>query len=183
MIYSMHPDINNYLCFNISGDAARKALGDDTVFHFDESPIRYSDNWSPMELEFYNASGSKDLPIPDICQHHGRLWLSEKAYAALNSHISADGEFLPVFEKNQSGYLFNTLSLEDHALDNKLCQKNQWGEITWLAFDEAKVRSALFRTEYDDYMGTFCTDKLLLAYREAGLTGLIFSENLAPEPA
>jgi hypothetical protein len=41
MIYSIHPQVDSYLWFNIDGDAARKALGEDTMFHFDESPISY----------------------------------------------------------------------------------------------------------------------------------------------
>jgi hypothetical protein len=96
--------------------------------------------------------------------------------------IGQCGEFLPVYSENYQGYLFNTLALEDSALNPKLCQKNEWGEISWLAFNEAKVESTVFRTEDDNFMSVFCTEALINAYKAANLTGLVFTENLAPEP-
>ncbi len=182
MIYSIHPQVDNYLWFNIDGDAARKALGEDTMFHFDESPVSYRANWSPMEIEFYSSNGKKGLPNPDVSQRHGRLLLSEKAHAALHPLMEQSGEFLPVYCDDYQGYLFNILAVEDSALNPKLCQKNEWGEISWLAFDETKVESTVFRTEYDNFMSVFCTEALLNAYKAANLTGLVFTENLAPEP-
>jgi len=182
MIYSIHPQVDSYLWFNLDGDAARKALGEDTIFHFDESPTSYRESWSLLEIEFYSANGKNDLPIPDVSQRHGRLLLSEKAHATLSPLIAPFGEFLPVYCGEYQGYLFNILALEDTALNPQLCQKNEWGEINWLGFDEAKVTSDVFRTEYDNFMSIFCTETVFNAYKAANLAGVMFTENLAPEP-
>jgi hypothetical protein len=182
MIYSLHPDVENFQLFSIDGKFARKALGEDTMFHFDESPVSYSDVWNPMELEFYISGKQKTLPMPDVTQHYGRLFLNEKAYTALREILEPCGEFLPVFHSKGTGYLFNVITLEDDALNKDLCKKNDWGEIIWIGFSEKQIVSSLFRTEYDNFFSVFCTETFHSSYDEAGLNGLLFTQNLAPEP-
>ncbi|WP_276681048.1 hypothetical protein [Thalassolituus oleivorans] len=46
LIYSIHPDIEKFQLFNVDGNLARKALGEDTT-------ASDSGAWKPMELEFY----------------------------------------------------------------------------------------------------------------------------------
>lgn len=182
MIYSIHPDIENRLCYNIESNAARKALGKNTQFHFDESPTSYLDNWQPLEIEFYSSAQKKVKALPDISPRYGRLYLNQKAYQALSHKISSYGEFLPITSQGETGYLFTIMALADEALDSDLCQKNEWGEITWLAFKEDKIDTALFRTEYDDYMSVFCTQEFKDTCEQSELQGLVFTENLAREP-
>jgi len=182
MIYSIHPDVEKFQLFSIDGKFARKALGEDTMFHFDESPISYSGVWKPMELEFYISGKQKTLPLPDISQHYGRLFLNEKAYVALKDILEPYGEFLPVFYADGTGYLFNLLALEDNALNKDLCKKNEWGEIIWVGFDEDRVSNSVFRTEYDNFFSVFCTEKFHSVYMASELNGLVFTQNLAPEP-
>lgn len=183
MIYSIHPDIEKFQLFSIDGKFARKALGEDTMFHFDESPISYSDVWKPMELEFYISGKQKTLPIPDISQHYGRLFLNEKAYAALKDILESCGEFLPVFYAGETGYLFNLLALEDNALNKDLCKKNEWDEIVWIGFNEELVANPVFRIEYDNFFSIFCTEKFHSAYMEAELNGLVFAQYIMNEQA
>lgn len=182
MIYSLHPDVENFQLFSIDGKFARKALGEDTMFHFDESPVSYSDVWKPMELEFYISGKQKTLPIPDVTQHYGRLFLNEKAYAALKNILEPCGEFLPVFHSEGTGYLLNLLAIEDNALNKDLCKKNEWGEIVWIGFNEEHVINPVFRIEYDNFFSVFCSEKFQSVYIEAELSGLVFTQNLAPEP-
>lgn len=181
MIYSLHPDVENYQLFSVGGESARKALGEDTRFHFDESPVLYTDGWQPMALEFYATGQIKTLPIPDISQYCGRLFLNEKACAVLKDILEPCGEFLPVFHAGGTGYLFNPLALEDNALNKGLCKKNEWDEIVWIDFNEEQVNSPLFRIEYDNFFSVFCNEKFQSAYKEARLNGLVFNTNLAPE--
>lgn len=182
MIYSIHPDVKRFQLFSIDGKFARKALGEDTMFHFVESPISYSGMWKPMELEFYISGKQKTLPIPDISQHYGRLFLNGKAYAGLKDILEPCGEFLPVLHAGGMGCLFNPLALEDSALNKDFCKKNEWGEIVWIDFNEERVTNSVFRTEYDNFFSVFCTEKFHLAYKEAELNGLVFTQNLAPAP-
>ncbi|MCL6272145.1 hypothetical protein M3P05_19680 [Sansalvadorimonas sp. 2012CJ34-2] len=188
MIYSIHPDYMNYQLFNISGKNARKALGQGTLFHMSSEPTPYKDQWSTLEIDLYSHSG-KAIPTPDITQKQGRLFLSEKACKALSPLIASSGELLPVSyidEKGNkgTGWLFNCLTVSDHALNSGRCLKNEWGDITWLEFTEEKLEGQpLFRTEFDDYLSLFCSESFVEACKQAGLSGVIFSENLAPEPA
>ena len=111
------------------------------------------------------------------------MFFSQRAYKALHSIVDPCGEFLPITYNQESGYLFNTLTLSDSALDMSLCQKNEWGEITWIAFDEDKLQGhPLFRTEYDNYMSVFCNEAFKQACEEAKLEGLIFSQDLSGQP-
>lgn len=134
-----------------------------------------------MELEFYISGKQKTLPIPDISQHYGRLFLNEKACAVLKDILEPCGEFLPVFHAGGTGYLFTPLALEDNALNKGLCKKNEWDEIVWIDFNEEQVNSPLFRIEYDNFFSVFCTEKFHSAYMTAELNGLIFTQNLVPE--
>ena len=183
MIYSLHPDVDHFLTFAINADEAERVLGKDTTFHFDESPVSYASSWRPMEIEFYASSYKKVSALPDISQANGRLFLNEKAFDALCQELESCGEFLPVTYKSGKGYLLNILTTADDALDAKLCTKNKWGDITWMAFQEDKLPpQTLFRTEFDDYLSVFCRDSFRDQYESARLTGLIFSEDLSPTP-
>ncbi len=183
MIYSLHPDVDHYLTFAINADEAERALGKDTTFHFDESPISYAADWQPMEIEFYAASYKKVSALPDVSQANGRLYLNEKAYNALHKELEPCGEFLPVSYRGGKGYLFNILAVADDALDTKLCTKNKWGDITWMAFQEDKLSSCpVFRTEFDDYLSVFGRNSFKALYETAQLSGLVFTEDLSPTP-
>lgn len=183
MIYSIHPDVEHYLSFAINADEAESALGEETEFHFDERPLSWAAQWQPMELDFYSAIGKKVSELPDISQTNGRLFLSDKAFQALKSVLEPFGEFLPITYQGNQGFLFTIFETADAALDKQLCTKNEWGDITWIAFDTEKLSQApIFRTEYDDYQSVFCQDEFRQVYEEAELTGLIFTEDLSPTP-
>ncbi|WP_062262465.1 hypothetical protein [Endozoicomonas arenosclerae] len=183
MIYSLRPDVKKFLWFNIDSKESRRALGDDTLFHMDESPVSYLKNWQTMEIEFYSSSVGKVSAIPDISQRHGRLFISQEAHAKLQPLIHSCGEFLPVTYNQEHGYIFNVLTLSDDALDLNLCKKNEWGEIEWIAFDEQKLPGfPLFRIEYDNYMAVFCNEQFKQACEDAGLQGVRFSQDLSGVP-
>lgn len=182
MIYSLHADYRHFQIFTVEGKEARKALGEDTVFHMDPTPISYIEQWQTMEIDFFSESG-QSLPSPDITQCDSRLFVSQKAFLALEGILSAYGEFLPVTSDSIEGYLFNPLTVADFALDTSKCLRNEWGDISWLEFDEDLLHDEpVFRTEFDDYFSVFCSQQFKDTCESAGLTGLVFSQNLAPEP-
>ncbi|WP_062267107.1 hypothetical protein [Endozoicomonas arenosclerae] len=183
MIYSLRPDVKNFLWFNIDSKESRRALGDDTLFHMDESPISYLECWQTMEIEFYSSSAGKVSDLPDISQRYGRLFINQKGHAALLPLIDSCGEFLPVTYNKEHGYIFNVLTLADDALDLNLCKKNEWGEIDWIAFNEQKLQGfPLFRVEFDNYMGVFCNEQFKQVCEDTGLQGLRFSHDLSGAP-
>ena len=189
MIHVIHPNVRQYLTYVLDSKDARKKLGQDTKFHFDQRPIAYASQWQPLEISFAKAAGVKKAVMPDLMIRNGRLFLNEKAHQALHALLTPCGEWLPVNYGDEKGYLFNILALADDVdgLDSKLCSKNSFGELQSLGFIEERVQSlAVFRTAYDAYMGAYCNDAFHDAVEAAGLQGLIFSVDLGnvfpPDP-
>jgi len=81
MIYRIHSLENQFKQFHITGEAAREALGEDTMFHFDHRPISYKVDWKSCEIEFH-AEGKVNA-IPDLSMIRGKLYVSKRAYDAL----------------------------------------------------------------------------------------------------
>lgn len=181
MSYVMHPDVKNFLCYVLDSKETRKKLGRDTMFHFDQSPKSYSDIWQPLEITFAKLSGGKKGDMPDLMIRNGRLFLNNKAYDALRELLKSHGEFLTVTYGDESGYLFNILTLADDVdgLDDKLSTKNEFNELQSLAFHEDKVKNlSVFRTAFDDFMGVYCNEATKQAIESAGLNGVTFSPDL-----
>ena len=190
MIYVVHPDVKGYFSYVLDSKETRKKLGRDTMFHFDQSPKRYADNWQAIEITFAKLSGGKKGEMPDLMIRNGRLFLNEKAYGVLLEVLEEDGEFLPVTFGDRSGYLFNILSVAEDVdgLDQKLSTKDEFGDLQSLVFHEDKVEGfKLFRSRFDDYMGVYCGEAFKSAVEQSGLNGLIFSVDLGsifpPDPS
>lgn len=181
MIYRIHPDVSHYKSFVISSKEARRRLGSDTLFHFDQTPRPYLNQWKGMTIEFASLARSNKLPVPDLMVRHGRLFVSSKAYKALVALLTDHGEFLPVSFEGGEGYFFNILSdAESHdGLNAALSTRDQHGDVQSVAFHEDRVRDMpVFRTEFDDYLGVYCTDEFKRVVEAEGLTGITLSQDL-----
>src|SRR3990167_2976035 len=189
MIHVIHPDARQYMTHVLDSKDARRKLGPDTQFHFNQRPVSYAHQWHPLEIGFARAAGIKKAAMPDLMIRNGRLFLNEKAHNALKKLLTPCGEWLPVTYSGNSGYLFNILALAESVdgLDIGRCSKNSFVELQSLAFIEERVQTfAIFRTAYDDFMGAYCNDDFKQAVEKAGLTGLSFSADLGnifpPDP-
>ena len=191
-IYRIHPDRLNFsLLRTISTKEILDKLGREYPFHIDPTPKSYEAVWSALEVGFYDSSDKGTASeLPDITVGNGKLFLNARAYEQLHSLLEPHGEFLPVTYGKNEGYIFNCLSLaEDVAgLDEKLSIKNEYGDLQSLVFHEDKVHSmAIFRSEFDGYMGFFCKDDFKDAVESAGLKGITFSIDLGnifpPDPS
>lgn len=181
MIHVIHPNARQYMTYVLESKEARRKLGQDTTFHFDQRPVSWQAQWQPMEISFAKAAGVKKAAMPDVMIRNGRLFLNEKARSALDTLLAPCGEWLPVTYGNDTGYLFNVRALADDVdgLDSRLCSKNSFGELQSLGFVEDKGKSfAIFRTAYDDFMGVYCNDCFRQAVEDAGLNGVTFSADL-----
>ncbi len=180
-IYVIHPNVNHYLSYVLDSKEVRKKLGNDTMFHFDQSPLVYAEIWKPIEISFAKLSGVKKGDIPDLMIRNGRLFLNEKAYECLRETLEAHGEFLPVTFGSEAGYLFNILRLADDigGLNQKLSTRDEHDDLQSLVFHEEKmIKILVFRTSFDDYMGVYCNGAFKQAVENAGLKGLVFSLDL-----
>lgn len=189
MIYVIQPDVLNYKTFVIEGKEIRQKLGKDSIFHFDQRPKKYAEEWQEINIEFAKVSGRNKGEMPDIILRNGRLFLNEKAYAGLHDSLASHGEFLPVAFDSSRGFLFNPLTIAENlnALDKKLSTKNEYNELQSIAFHEEKLDNIeIFRAEFDNYMGVYCQDNLKSLTESLHLKGLIFSTdlgNIFPEDA
>ena len=181
MIYLTHPDYQNYKSIVMDHKLVRKALGNETMFHFSRTPHRYLENWQAFEIGFASLVSSKKMSMPDLISRNGRLFLNAKAYNATHESLKKCGEFLPVIYDGKDGYLFNILTLAEEAgaLDACLSTKNEFDEVQSIAFDEKKLNGInIFRCEFDGYMGIYCSNELKQVIETADLKGLTFSADL-----
>jgi hypothetical protein len=161
---------------------------DDDIDHLIDingAPIAHKSVFTvPLRVSFEAIyPQDKKLLVPDLCVFEGRLFLNSKAYKALAGLIGADGEFLDVIDENGNhGFVFTPLRIAEdvNGLDSRLSQKNEWGDVEHLAFNEDAVKNwAVFRTEYNGFMTLHCQAGVKNAIEDAELTGLYITNDLA----
>lgn len=184
-LYSIYADTKIYRYIGFDSKQSKGMFGKNIHDQFDVNfeAKRYSDKWtSPLSVDFSDdGSGFHGDVMPDISEHNGRLFLSQKAYEVLKPLIEHDGEFLPVSYDEESGYMFNPLSIAEtvDGVDETLTKKNEWGDLINLAFHEDKVKSfAIFRTNVDDHISAFCQQSVKDAIENADLKGVFFTVDL-----
>jgi len=184
-LYSVYTDTKTYRYIGFDSKQSREMFGknihDQFDVNFEAKP--YADKWkSPFNVDFSDDGSSFHGDImPDISEHNGRLFLSPKAYDVLKPLIENDGEFLPVTYNEETGYMFNPLSIAEtvDGIDETLTQKNEWGDLVNLAFYEDKVKKfAVFRTNVDDHMSAFCQQSVKDAIENSDLKGVFFTVDL-----
>ncbi|MEZ5505689.1 MAG: hypothetical protein R3F38_06790 [Gammaproteobacteria bacterium] len=83
MIYRIHHD-ENYLMHLVHPVESMRKLGEKYgVFAFNAEPKPYASVWTPLQIEFHASEGKKSKAMPDVSEHFGRLFLSERACQAL----------------------------------------------------------------------------------------------------
>lgn len=142
-------------------------IGESCMIQADPSPIEYASIWKKIHISFDKGM------IPDIQHHYGHLFLSEKAVQALGVSLKKFGELLEVEYDGKVGAIFNPL--KELEADAKLSLRNDYGEPTSIIFNGSNL---VFKTEFDEYYGVFCDDKLKLMIESNGLTGIDFDFDL-----
>lgn len=186
MIYKLISAGDEYLDFKFDHEQIKRLLKETGCYERDmrisinNAPKKFRDIFSePLNFEFIPMfKKQKGKPIPGLSVRDGRLFLSQKSYDVLFPLVKNDGEFLPVNHANGKGYFFTPLSVAN--VDPKVTQKNEWGDIVSLGFVENDVKDyAIFRTEYDGFMGLYCQEPVVEAIEDNNLTGLYITTDLA----
>ncbi len=178
MIYRIHQD-RKYKTFSVNNDDIWEKLGEDTMFHIDRTPCSYIKNWQPIKIDFY--SDNRKALVPDITESNGKLFFSKKAAEVLTPILEDDGEFLPVYSSEATGFLYNCLSTSEQVdgLDAEKSIDDPYSGNSFISFHESKVRGLkVFKTEFDTYLGIFCTEGVKTAVENSDLKGIVFSEDL-----
>lgn len=117
---------------------------------------------------------------PDFMIRNGHLFLTTAAHGILNPIISSHGEFLPITYDGNNGFIFNVLSIAEayDGINKKLSTKNEFGEVQSLSFNENEVKNlAIFKTEFEGYLGIYCSEKLKSTIEKNQLKGITFSDD------
>ncbi|SIS63998.1 hypothetical protein SAMN05421686_10346 [Thalassolituus maritimus] len=97
--------------------------------------------------------------------------------------LEPHGELLPVVyssenEAPKEGAIFNPLKVV--PTNERTSTKDSFGEVASLFFDTEEV---IFKTDFDDYFGLYCSNEFQRFIKANELTGLEMRENLASNEA
>lgn len=182
-VYKLRADRSHYLNVYISPDEIEAKLGD--YFLLDES--LWSEFWKPVEATFQDDSDKKNVTLPpDITMWYtsNNLVVSQKGYDALRDVLQPYGEWLPVTcAGNQYWLLHTTKKTDMDAVDlkqsDRFVEQGDFVELKKLVFKDEAVNDLLvFQTPYSGYRNLYCTETFKTLVENAGLSGLIFSDDL-----
>ena len=93
--------------------------------------------------------------------------------------LEPHGELLPVVyssdnEAPKEGAIFNPLKVV--SANERTSTKDSFGEVASLFFDTEEV---IFKTDFDDYFGVYCSNEFQRFIEANELTGMELRENLA----
>jgi len=189
-MHRIRADRDNFLMFYITPQELRSKMGRTCRYNIDRTPKAQPD-WVTPDAVFKQDPQMKGADkLPDISYWTtSHMVLNQKAYNVLSSHLKPYGEFLPVNVEGKPYYIFNTLKLVDESFINLDMSEREFegeGELKMqvglhkLKFKEVRLKDTLvFKTEYDTYLNIFCGDEFKKMVEMAGLTGLLFKEDLA----
>jgi hypothetical protein len=179
MLYRLKSNDIDYLSLIYDDEEVIEKLGEENLIQIECDPREYGLIWQKLSVRFEPALGGKcDKPIPDLQVHSGHLFLSAKALGALKDVLDGYGELLPVVyssdnEAPKEGAIFNPLKVV--SANERTSTKDSFGEVASLFFDTEEV---IFKTDFDDYFGLYCSNEFLRLIEVYELTGLGFGENL-----
>lgn len=182
-IYKIIPDEKTYGGLFFDGELLRKVLGRQLSRKLTSLTASIADNWRECDGWFSSLYDDSDIPVyPDLSVWKGSiLVLSESAEACLKKELSSFGEFLP-FNTDKGAYsLFipHVIVNADALKSERMIEEGVDIGPAKIAFSSESIGTNLiFKTEYDQYTRVFCTERLKALISKAGLTGVIFSQDL-----
>ncbi|MEC8525355.1 MAG: hypothetical protein VXZ24_14045 [Pseudomonadota bacterium] len=180
MLYRLNSNDIDYLSLTYDDEEVIEKLGEENLIQIECEPREYAPIWQKLSVRFEPALGGKsDKPIPDLQVHSGHLFLSEKALKSLKDILEPYGELLPVIyssdnEAPKEGAIFNPLKVV--SANERTSTKDSFGEVASLFFDTEEV---IFKTDFDDYFGVFCSDYLQRKVVDWGMSGIEFEIDLS----
>jgi hypothetical protein len=182
MIYKVQLDTTHYQGIFVDHNELDAKMGD--LLYPEGFPL--GDEWETPEGSLYDATGKErdGLKTPDIASWVGNLTFNQTAYQKAKPVLSKFGEFLTVSINNQPWYVFNLLhTLDSSIVDQSRSERNMSGGIYMglkkLVFLENKLKDELiFRTEYDEGIGQYCSEQFKQLLDDLDLTGLSLTTEL-----
>ena len=184
MLYRISTNDVDYLSLIYDDEEVIEKLGEENLIQIECDPREYAPIWQKLSVRFESALGGKsDKPIPDLQVHSGHLFLSERALKALKDVLEPYGELLLVVyssdnEAPKEGAIFNPLKVV--SANKRTSTKDSFGEVASLFFDTEEV---IFKTDFDEYFGLYCSNEFQRFIKANELTGLEMREDLASDEA
>ena len=139
------------------------------------------ERWTPSRCELANEY-KEGLPVPDVSLWGSYLLLSEEAYCALLSLLSADGEFLPLQVGFMQMYIFVPLQFAEEDMTQTLKHYEDGFEcgLERLVFEPQSIaHRAVFKSKMYGTQGIFATSRFKERCEAHDLKGLVFDTDLA----
>ncbi len=185
-VYKIQADNEHYKAFDLDIEEIFDKLGEDFDFNFPCLGISVKEKWQTLSSGKYVPIPEYEhaTKIPDISDwQSGDLVFSGKACDLLYKHLADYGEFLPVKCDDQNCHIFNVLNIMDVVdVENsaQILDQGVFMGIKKLSFKEGLLTDTLlFKIKYDNLHNIYCTDAFKTLIEKSGLTGLIFTEDLA----
>lgn len=141
------------------------------------------ETWIAPKASFFashNYEGKGEV-LPDITTWSlGNLILNPKAYSVLHDLLSKTGEFLPILINEETYYIFNTLFVmpkeaEDTSKAIEIIDSGVHLGQENVFFDESVLNGgAVFKTNTDKLVFSYCTEEFKSIYEQHRFTGLLF---------
>lgn len=184
-VYKIGPDHKKFKAFIFPMTSLLQASNDQIplkkLMDFYKFNLPLSGIWSATEAIFNPVEGvSEETATPDITTWvTGTLVLSGKAKNALTC-LEGLGEYLPVQTPEGRFWIFNCFKIcpADENKSRRITENDQIFTVEKLEFKERAHEICLFKTDYDGFSGTFCTETLKNDINSNNLRGLIFSQDL-----
>lgn len=156
------------------------------LLDFPKHNLALSNIWQRMQATFESiADVTLSETIPDVTTWvAGTLVLSNKAKQLLTC-LEGHGEYLPIDTPAGEYWIFNCLEVlpTDEKQSKRTAEQSQGLDIKTIVFSEDVIKNTyIFKTDYDGFRSTFCTDVLKEQITKHKLSGVTFNANLtSPE--
>ncbi len=143
-------------------------------------------DWVTSNATFFaskNYEGDPAGTVPDVCTWStGNLVLNEVAYNVFRDLLEKSGEFLPICVSSVKYYVFNTLLVIPEEGINKDKAVDVIDSGVHLGLDNVTFKeevldgAAVFKSDTDLLVYSYCTNEFKRIYEINNFKGLIFEE-------
>lgn len=175
MYYQLKFNRELYQSLVVEVDELFDRMGDN--FGFLDATPRLS-SWKAPHAMLCSLGNARSAFMPGISEWLGQPVLSPQAFTLLQPLLQSCCEFLPVHCNDQLWFILNLLKVES-PVDRQLSKRSYLnGEMTGaekLVFNASyQISVPLFKINYDEKVGIYCSHEFKHLVEEEGLSGFSF---------
>lgn len=183
-LYRLVRDEEQYGTLVLDGDLMKKSLGRKVILNSTLLTESIGEKWPVISGWFHSLYGGTSIEEkPDIyLTEYTWLILSAHAKEQLEPELRLAGEFLPFDCDGQAYFLLVPHHIIPVDADNSklnLVDGRRRGTAKVVFRNEDVGSHVLFKTDYDNGLNLFCSDKLKKSVEKHQLNGVYFDTELA----